>query len=650
MGKINSIFKHSFTYLKLGLVSWLLILVFRSIGLGAIIPGDPYIVYGYVRYADSSIVVGADVTVKVGSLTHTDITDASGQYSVVSWVQNDGDPISVEAVLEAVLGAFMGISYATLSFSDPGGKQIDVTVTENDTTAPSPITDLSAINPKHTSALLTFTAPGDDGDSGDAAEYDIRYSTNPVTDSNWDLSIQFTGEPSPSTAGTFENITVTGLSSATTYYFAIKTADEVPNWSVISNTAGVVTQKTTLSIGHVSAANGQEINVPLLINNVIGAASVEVKLSYNPLVVLPVNVTNSDFDLPPQDPPINPELGYIIINAMQFAVGLDGTVKIADITLRAVGTEEESSSLILTDITLQDMAMLDIPVDEVDDGTFSIDDTIPDAPSGLSALSLDSSTISLSWTDNSDNETGFEIYRNLTDINWETEATLVYTTLVDVISYQDNGLNPSTLYYYRVKATNALGDSSWSSTAQATTPVDVIPPEVPVINYEDGAKVFKVVMLEVQVSDNEGVNKVEFYVDGVLQYTSSNEPYKWEWDTEDAQAGEHEIKVVVYDNNGNTNEKVITMEVLKASEAITYPNPFIKGKSSQEVITFHNLPKQAIIRIYTLRGDLVKKIEHDAVLAGGGEEWDINNVKSGKYLYMIISSQGTQKGKLCILK
>ncbi len=644
MGTINSIFKHLFTYLKLGIVCWLLILVFRSIGLGALIPGDPYIVYGYVRYADSTIVVGADVTVKVGSLTHTDITDASGRYSVVSWVQNDGDPISVEAVF----GAFMGISNATLLFSDSGGKQIDVTVTENDTSAPSAITDLSAINPKHTSALLTFTAPGDDGDSGDAAQYDIRYSTNPVTDSNWDLSVQFTGEPSPSTAGTFENITVTGLSSATTYYFAIKTADEVPNWSGISNTAGVVTQKTTLTIGDASAANGQEIDIPLLIDNVIGAASVEVRLGYNPLVVLPVNVTNSDFDLAPQDPPINPELGYIIINALQFAVGLDGTVKLGDITLRAVGAAGESSSLILTDITLQDMAMVDIPVDEVEDGTFSIDDIIPDAPSGLSALSVDSATISLSWTDNSENETGFEIYRNLTDTNWETEATLVYTTLVDVISYEDNGLNPSTLYYYRVKATNALGDSSWSSTAQATTPVDVIPLEVPVINYEDGAKVFKVVMIEVQVS--EGVNKVEFYVDGVLQYTSSNGPYKWEWDTEDAQAGEHEIKVVAYDNSGNTKEKVITIEVLKVSEAIIYPNPFIKGKSSQEVITFHNLPKQAIIRIYTLQGDLVKKIEHDAVIEGGGEEWDVNHVKSGKYLYAIISSQGTQKGKLCILK
>jgi hypothetical protein len=37
-----------------------------------------------------------------------------------------------------------------------------------------------------------------------------------------------------------------------------------------------------------------------MINDVTGAGSVEVNLTYAPFVVIPVNITNCDFDLPPQ--------------------------------------------------------------------------------------------------------------------------------------------------------------------------------------------------------------------------------------------------------------------------------------------------------------------------------------------------------------
>jgi hypothetical protein len=56
-----------------------------------------------------------------------------------------------------------------------------------------------------------------------------------VTTSNWASATQATGEPAPHVAGTAETFVVGSLSSSTTYYFALKTADEVPNWSGISN-------------------------------------------------------------------------------------------------------------------------------------------------------------------------------------------------------------------------------------------------------------------------------------------------------------------------------------------------------------------------------------------------------------------------------
>jgi len=86
-------------------------------------------------------------------------------------------------------------------------------------------------------ARLTWTAPGDDGDVGVAWRYDVRYHTSSITDTSWGSATECTGEPDPGPAGSGETFVVTGLSRNTMYYFAVKTADEVPNWSGLSNVA-----------------------------------------------------------------------------------------------------------------------------------------------------------------------------------------------------------------------------------------------------------------------------------------------------------------------------------------------------------------------------------------------------------------------------
>jgi hypothetical protein len=91
------------------------------------------------------------------------------------------------------------------------------------------------------SITLNWTAPGDDGDIGTAAVYDIRYSTNLINSSNWESAVQVQNEPAPSPAGNMESFRVYNLSQNTTYYFAMKAADEAGNWSGLSNVAVVST-------------------------------------------------------------------------------------------------------------------------------------------------------------------------------------------------------------------------------------------------------------------------------------------------------------------------------------------------------------------------------------------------------------------------
>jgi len=88
------------------------------------------------------------------------------------------------------------------------------------------------------SATLSWTTPGDDGMTGTASQFDIRYSTSPITAANFASAARWTtGVPVPGLPGTAQNVVVTGLTPSTTYYFAIKTGDEVPNWAGISNVA-----------------------------------------------------------------------------------------------------------------------------------------------------------------------------------------------------------------------------------------------------------------------------------------------------------------------------------------------------------------------------------------------------------------------------
>jgi len=120
----------------------------------------------------------------------------------------------------------------------------DLSLTEGgggDTTAPEAVTDLATSNATSSSIDLSWTAPGDDGSSGTATSYDIRYSTSTIDEGNWSSTTQVSGEPAPQVAGSSESMVVGGLSASTTYYFAIKTSDEVPNVSAISNSASGTT-------------------------------------------------------------------------------------------------------------------------------------------------------------------------------------------------------------------------------------------------------------------------------------------------------------------------------------------------------------------------------------------------------------------------
>src|SRR4030065_2184509 len=70
-----------------------------------------------------------------------------------------------------------------------------------DTTAPSAVSNLAASAITHSSVILSWTAPGDDGAVGTSTSYDMRYSTSLINESNFSSSNQVTGVRWPKTRG-----------------------------------------------------------------------------------------------------------------------------------------------------------------------------------------------------------------------------------------------------------------------------------------------------------------------------------------------------------------------------------------------------------------------------------------------------------------
>ncbi|MBD3401558.1 T9SS type A sorting domain-containing protein [candidate division GN15 bacterium] len=89
---------------------------------------------------------------------------------------------------------------------------------------------------------IHWTATGDDGLDGTATYYDIRYSRTPITEQNFYQAQQVIFPPTPKESGSAEQFTICALEAITGYYFAIKAADEVGNWSPISNVPFIVSE------------------------------------------------------------------------------------------------------------------------------------------------------------------------------------------------------------------------------------------------------------------------------------------------------------------------------------------------------------------------------------------------------------------------
>ena len=184
---------------------------------------------------------------------------------------------------------------------------------------------------------------------------------------------------------------------------------------------------------------------------------------------------------------------------------------------------------------------------------------VPSTPSNLAAATLSDTQVTLTWSDNSSNETGFRLERSANGTNW-TEFAVVGS---NIASFTDTGLTASTTYQYRVRAYNSNGNSSYSNISSATTSsatttvavIDTTAPTVSILNPAGGAKVSGTVAINVTASDNFGIKSLKLYIDGKLVSSSSASSLSYSWNARKASAGTHTISSQAADPSNNIGSK-----------------------------------------------------------------------------------------------
>lgn len=88
------------------------------------------------------------------------------------------------------------------------------------------------------------------------------------------------------------------------------------------------------------------------------------------------------------------------------------------------------------------------------------------APADLSATALSYNKIKLQWSDNSGDETGFEIMRSTSPGG---EFVAAGRTSANKTSFTDSALSSATSYYYRIRAVGALSESPYTAETFETT-------------------------------------------------------------------------------------------------------------------------------------------------------------------------------------
>jgi hypothetical protein len=221
------------------------------------------------------------------------------------------------------------------------------------------------------------------------------------------------------------------------------------------------------------------------------------------------------------------------------------------------------------------------------------------APTGFNGVVTSGVEITLTWTDASNNETGFEIWRRrkvneTTFTAWE----MVTLTAANVNTYKDSGLTSSTTYHYKIRGVNVSARSEYTPAGTAnlevTTTLDTTAPTIPASVSAEPTGVGRVEVSWKPASDNSGVKDYVIYFGEDSVITNSTDTVFVL--TAIPVNGNYQVTVKARDNSGNLSAASQSVDVnthvtglyyehstgaWPALDSINWSYPEFKGRVSE---------------------------------------------------------------------
>ncbi len=368
----------------------------------------------------------------------------------------ESDGRVVTGLLPRTLYFFALVTLDELGLGSELSNVVSATTLTDDRSRPAAVDDLTAEAVSETSARLRWTAPGDDGEVGQADEYEVRVATFPIDAGNFATATPVDGVPAPAPAGGAESIVVFGLTRETRHYFALVTRDEVRNESLLSNVAEVTTadltppaRVTDLFVRRRELRGFQVSYTAPGDDGIIGqAASYDLRYSSAPIL----DEESWSEAIPVEVPPPPLEGGHSVVASIE---GFSPRT-VYYLAFRArdeAGNQAALSNLVQTR-------------------------TLVEPPDPLIAVLAFARTFTLDWAFASPDPDGFVLDRRVGSGPWRQHRMLEG----DSRRTLDGNLLPATLYTYRVRAFVGADTSDYSIEASGVTEDD--PPLCQLSSYE----------------------------------------------------------------------------------------------------------------------------------------------------------------------
>ena len=174
--------------------------------------------------------------------------------------------------------------------------------------------------------------------------------------------------------------------------------------------------------------------------------------------------------------------------------------------------------------------------------------------------------------------TGIRYYSNAVDKTSGTEDTLNNVEQVKV-TVPATGLWTIAVQAPSVPGNAVAGSNSQpyalviSGVAGAVVP-DTQAPTTSITAPSAGAVVSGTTSVTASASDDRGVARVEFYLDGTLQSTDTSSPYAWSWNTTTSANGAHAVSSTAFDaagTSGSSSPGAVTVHTVVDAQAPTAP-------------------------------------------------------------------------------